>query len=112
MRGDHRQRRLTGALPDQVVAAFGVDFRVVMEAAQAVALAQVERLAVERDRLVQRLTVADHHAIERGERERSRCAVVIADVDARPVARRPAPAMAPIGENAFVEQQAVHALAR
>ena len=47
--GDHREWRLAGALPDEIVAAGRVDRGVVAQAAQAAAVAEIERIAVEAD---------------------------------------------------------------
>ncbi len=108
---EHRQRRLAGALPDQVIPPGRVDRRVITQAAQAAAVVELQGFAVEGDLGLEWASVADQHAIERGARERSRCALVVRDVHACTVLARPAAAVAPVGEDAFVDQQAVHALA-
>src|SRR5690348_6038426 len=103
MRREDRQRRLARAFQDEIVAPGGVDRRVVAEAAEPAAGAEIEVLAVETDRLVERESVAHHHALDRLDRQLAIRALVVAHAHALAIDAREAASMAAVGQDALVE---------
>lgn len=106
---EDRQGWLVGAFPDEVIAAFGVDRSVVAEAAKAAATGEIEGVAVEADRFVERESVAHHHAIERGDGELASRAILVAQAQALAVGGREAPHAAAVSQDPLVQQELRHA---
>lgn len=108
MRGEHGERQRVGALPNQIVAPFGIDWSVVAQPSQPEPVAHSQRLAVESNRRVQRTSVAHHDAIQSRAGDRTRRPIVVHELQSIAIGGGPGAEPAAIAADSLVEKQTHH----